>query len=242
MKKNFLHSFFLTTVLLLASCSPKATIVNLRLPTIDQENNPRQIVSWEYEKVHFTCDYLQSTPFDLIFEVEFTNKSDSLIYFDPVESHIDAIGSQGKALDASSAYHPDQLVLDLEKAIEIDRKNLRAERGFGWLVAGLNVVSAVSSFADDEEEAGVAYSLEAATALITSSMSKSSIKKNLSNLEFQRDFYDKSALRSQYLEPGQSMRGLVIFPRFDQARQIDVSFYIGDLAFSVLYDQVHLKK
>lgn len=240
MKKNFLQLYLILFLFIFSACSPQFSIVSLRTQAETGQNEAfpgRQMVSLDQAGISFKCDYLQSTAYDLLFEVSIVNDSDQEITISPSDFRYYALDEKGYDFGKMHAYDPDKLVFEISQVLEESKDALDAERGIGWLITGLNVISAASSFANDEDEAGVFYSVEAATSLVASSLTKKQIKKQIVSLEGERDYYRNATMKPCSLAPGESTNGIVVFPRVDEAQQLAVEYHINNQVFEIIYEQ-----
>ncbi len=187
--------------------------------------------------IDFECDFLQSTDFDLLFEVAIHNDTEKSVAIDPQAFQFFALDPQGREFAAMHAYDPEELVFEIEEAIETDKKVIKRNQAVGWFFVGLNVISAVSSFSDEQDAAGVGYTIEAAANVAAMEIEKSQIKKHIVSLEGERDYYEYAAIRKTVLQPGETLQGLVIYPRLDEAARLIFEYEIGRQYFEITYDQ-----
>ena len=212
-------------------------------PEVEFINDEKQtgVITLNSEEVSFSCDFLQSTRYDLIFEINIENTSEDSVYIIPDEYYYEAIDDYGKAYIKEYAYDPENLVFELEATIERDRKRAKTEKTLGWIYFGVQTLAAVTSLANDYEGAAAYYAVDAGLNLAGSQIAAKEVEQHVVYLEGERDFFENAAIRESILPPGKSITGVVIFPRFDQADRMAFNFDIAGSRFEIVYGQENMR-
>ena len=231
--------FFLATLLLLASCNAyQPAMVELTPETTDEEYDMgKQVVRLEKDGIEVESTFLQSTPYDLLFQVNITNKSTDELRIQPERFQYFALDPNGDVFAERFAFHPDDIVFELESSIEQDRKAAKTSNALGWVFFGLNAIAATVSLSNDNPELATDQFIDAGINLAVSQIERSEIKKHIVQLEVEKQFYENSAIRDTVISYGESIEGLVIYPRFDEAPQLLFEFDLADRLFEITYDQ-----
>lgn len=223
--------------LFLSSCAPRYQQYLSLIPK-DQELTDRKTIQIQ-QGVQLEVAYLTSNEFDLVFNVSVQNNSNTAIQITPEDFFYTALTEDQDVMTRERAFNPDELVFEIEESIKASRKTDREAKILGWLFFGINAIGAVSAFANDNEALGIDYTVDAAIGLTGNVIEANIAQKHLVRLEAERDFYDYSAIRDTILRPGQEVEGLVVFPRYDPAYQLDVKFPIERREFLISYDQFY---
>ena len=240
MIKNLLQSCI--WCLLFLGCSVPRVMPELTLMEEAQQwNMGKEVVELSQGDIDFNASFIQSTAFDLLFEVEIANNSDEPIFIDPLEFYLKPKEGPYENPGRIYAYDPESLLFEIEESLEEDKKFKRQTKALGWVFLALDVALTATSIAREEPEAleRVINTGFNATAL---AIEQSAINKHIVRLEGERDYYDNAALRPFELEPYESVSGIVIFPRFDPAQQVKCVFPIENARFDVSYNQRHVKR
>ncbi len=239
MKIKILHFFLFLTALFLAACGAyQPAMVQL---TPEDSNHQlalnKEVLELEKDGLSLTSTFLQSTEFDLLFQIEIENETDEEIRVRPEQFQYFALNPDGDIVTDRYAFPPDDIVFELTESIERDRRAAKRASAMGWVFFGLNAIAATVSFASDNPEIGTGQAIDAGINLAAAQVERSAIKKHIVHLETERQFYDNAAIRDTVLAPGDSVEGLVIYPRLDEAYQLLFEFDLGERLFEITYKQ-----
>jgi len=97
-----------------------------------------------------------------------------------------------------------------------------------------------TSIANDRPEA-LGQAVNTGLNLAAFQIEKGGIKKHIVYLEGERDYYENATLLETTLMPGESVTGIVIFPRVDEANQLAFKYPIGRNVYEINYHQRWIK-
>ena len=225
----------------LFNCNPRYHTYLTLVPTEVTEDSlgATPIVDLMEDQIALQSSFIHASEFDVVFNLKISNQKGAPIYIDPNEFSFTALNENGTAFKREFAFDAEDLVFELSDNIQA-AKNAKTEGDvLGWIFFGVNAIGAITSFSSGDNELGLQYSLDAGADLAITSIASSSAKKHIVTLEAERDFYNYKALRDTTLQPGESLEGLVIFPRFDPAYQLKVKYPIEEANFEIIYDQFY---
>ena len=232
---------FCFVALLFSACSNKYSIIQL-VPEVDiyEAGNLEQVVKMEYEGVDFEIDFLQATKYDLLFELNISNNSKEEIQIVPQDFSYLAIDQRGNVFAKEYAYDPENLLFEIDETIANDVAVAKTENTLSWIFFGIEVLATVVSIADNDVNAPF-YAADAGINLVASQAGTATLKRHIVYLESERDYYENAAIRGMTLAPGTQMHGIVIFPRFDEARKLQFQYELNNILFEITYWQNWIK-
>ena len=231
--------FFLVLLFLLANCNAyRPVMVELTPKTFEHDyDTGEKIVRLEKDGISLESTFLQSTPYDLLFQVNITNFSTEDLHIRPDRLQYFALDPNGDIFAERFAFHPDDVVFEISNSIDQDRRAARTASVMGMVFFGLNAIAGTVSLANDNQELATNQFIDAGINLAASQIERSAIKKHIVELEVEKQFYENSAIRDTVLSYGDSIEGIVIYPRFDEAPQLLFEFDLADRLFEIIYDQ-----
>ena len=246
MNKFLLYTFLFVLGANLINCSTTRYYHELE-PVESYQNQSREndelgIETVELEKPEsaFKCAFLQGTQYDLIFEVTITNHDTEDLFMSPEDFSFMALDEREYPIAELNAFEPEALLFDIESSLEEDKKALKRNKALGWIFLGLDVALTATSIANERPEA-LGQAINTGLNLAAFQIETGGMKKHIVYLEGERDYYENATLRTTTLLPGESVTGIVIFPRVDEANQLAFKYPIGRNVYEITYNQRWIK-
>ncbi len=216
------------------ACTPRLATLHL---TPEQDSfNEQQIVQLENEEIRFECDFLQATPYDLLFQVKIDNHSSRTAWIVPQDFYYEALDGNGRILSRQYAFDPEDLLFEIDASIADDQRAIKTTNTLGWIFFGLDVVATAVGVANNDENAPL-YAIESGVNLLATQAETAAMKRHVVYLQGERAYYDNAAIRDTTLAPGDRIEGLIVFPRLDAAEQLRFRYEISGEPFIVTYRQ-----
>ena len=238
MNGKSLHFIFFF-IILCTSCG------SYRIPYVDlspESSGPQALdnvpnVELEKDDLFLSVQFLQSTEYDLLFDVAIRNETEDSVRIAPHEFQYFVLNPDDEVVASQYAFHPDDIVFELQESIEQDRKAVKTAKTMGWVFFGLNAIAASVSLATDNPDIAANQLIDGGINLAVAQIEGAAIKKHIVGLEGELQYYDNAAMREMTLAPGEEVDGLLIFPRWDDARRLAFEFEIEDCLFEITYKQ-----
>ena len=233
--------------LLWTGCFTPRTVI--RMQPDESENvfwsNGQAIAEQIQDSVIARAAFSHATPEYLIFDIEVINQGGSSILVAPEDLYIATPQNfQLPAID------PERQLLSME--IDASRQEARAKNtavATGLIAAGAIIAVAATSDGDagdgddfddyDAVDAAVDVAIPALY-LSTAFRQEAVLSAPISALPLPYDpiFWSDYTLRKTTLRPGESVRGLVAFNRFDQTDRFELALPLEELKFRFSFEQV----
>lgn len=227
MQSKILFLFF---AIFFCACSPKYS----SQLTLNQTETGKKITP--IERIGLELKSVEVYPFELLVDLSIVNRSDLPIDIRPTVNYYSAFSKQNNKMADIYAYDPKELLLNLEDEIDSRAKHRRDLITAGWSLLGIAMASAIGAIDNNNvilEEIALISSPMGMESLNIASNVKSDVKK----IKEERAFYAQHMIRPGIIEPSDSINGIMVFPRYDQAHKLNFLFTINDHHFRHSFQQ-----
>lgn len=216
--------------LVLCACSP-SYVNQLGLTPLEDQD-----ISTTATGITVVPTVKEIRPFDLLVDMLIVNESETSVAIDPNSYFYNAFSRQNNRLADVYAYDPKELLDDLDELIANKKQSRREFIGFGWALVGL--AFATAAIADNNDSAILEEFVLITTPTGFEMLNlASSAKRDINAITEERTFYDRNMIKPILLAPSDSLRGLVVFPRYDQAERLHFNFTLNDQSFEFPFRQ-----